>query len=252
VQCAEGAQTKYSRSSVFFAFICVFFCFYPVIFKVYFVGAFQAPASFSMNADQRLKQGLEKMGLDISTETQSRLMAYVQLMQKWNKAYNLTAVRDQEQIVIRHILDSLSIASYISASPVLDVGTGAGLPGIPLALIMKEKKIVLLDSNGKKTRFLTQAKIELGIDNIEIIHSRVEDFTPSEPIAIITCRAFAALNTILERTQHLVTSTTRILAMKGKQEMPDLPPGFEQLADHALHVPWLNDEERRLIEIKKS
>jgi len=204
-----------------------------------------------MNAEQRLEQGLEKMGLDISKDTQSRLMAYVLLMQKWNKAYNLTAIRDQDQIIIRHILDSLSIASYISASPVLDVGTGAGLPGIPLALIMPEKKFVLLDSNGKKTRFLTQVKIELAIDNIEIIHSRIEDYKSSESIAIITCRAFAALNTILDRTQHLVTSTTRILAMKGKQEMPDLPAGFEQLDDHALYVPWLNDEERRLIEIKK-
>jgi 16S rRNA (guanine527-N7)-methyltransferase len=204
-----------------------------------------------MNAEQRLEQGLKKMGLDVSTETQSQLMAYVLLMQKWNKAYNLTAIRDQDQMVIRHILDSLSISQYINASPVLDVGTGAGLPGIPLALIMSDKKFVLLDSNGKKTRFLTQAKIELDIDNIEVIHSRVEDYQPTEPMAIITCRAFAALNTILDRTQHLVTSTTRILAMKGKQEMPELPPGFEQLDDHALNVPWLNDEERRLIEIRK-
>ena len=204
-----------------------------------------------MNAEQRLEQGLKKMGLKLSAEVQFRLMAYVLLMQKWNKAYNLTAIRDQDQMVIRHILDSLSIAQYITASPVLDVGTGAGLPGIPLALIMPEKKFVLLDSNGKKTRFLTQVKIELGIDNIEVIHSRVEDYQSTEPMAIITCRAFAALNTILERTQHLLTSTTRILAMKGKHEMPDLPPGFEQLDDHALNVPWLNDEERRLIEIKK-
>lgn len=204
-----------------------------------------------MDASTRLAQGLEKMGLNIASEIQTQLLAYIQLMQKWNKAYNLTAIKDQDQMVIRHILDSLSISAYVTSSPVLDVGTGAGLPGIPLALIMPDKKFVLLDSNGKKTRFLTQVKIELGIENIEVIHSRVEDYQPSCPIRIITCRAFAALNTILERTQHLVTSDTRILAMKGKQEMPDLPTGFKQLDDHALQVPWLDDEERRLIEINK-
>ena len=205
-----------------------------------------------MDIHQRLAQGLDKMGLELSAEVQSVLIKYVQLMHKWNKAYNLTAIRDQDQMVIRHILDSLSISPYITASPVMDVGTGAGLPGIPLALTMADKKFVLVDSNSKKTRFLTQAKIELGIDNIEIIHARVEDFKPAYPIAIITCRAFAALNTILERTQHLVTSTTRILAMKARQDEPNLPAGFEQLDDHALQVPWLDDEERRLIEIKKS
>ena len=205
-----------------------------------------------MDIQQRLAQGLDKMGLDLSAEVQSSLIKYVQLMHKWNKTYNLTAIRDQDQMVIRHILDSLSISPYINTSPVMDVGTGAGLPGIPLALTMADKKFVLVDSNSKKTRFLTQAKIELGIDNIEIIHSRVEDFKPDYPVAIITCRAFAALNTILDRTQHLVTSTTRILAMKARQDVPDLPAGFEQLDDHALQVPWLDDEERRLIEIKKS
>jgi len=205
-----------------------------------------------MDIDLRLAQGLDKMGLEVCAEVQAALIRYVQLMHKWNKAYNLTAIRDQDQMVIRHILDSLSISPYINASPVLDVGTGAGLPGIPLALTMPDKKFVLVDSNSKKTRFLTQAKIELAIDNIEIIHSRVEDFQPPYPIAIITCRAFAALNTILDRTQHLVTSTTRILAMKARQDVPDLPTGFEQLDDHALQVPWLDDEERRLIEIKKS
>ena len=204
-----------------------------------------------MQADQRLQQGLEKMGLDITPDIQARLMAYLLLMQKWNKAYNLTAIKDLEQMVIRHLLDSLSIAPYISASPILDVGTGAGLPGIPLALIMADKKFILLDSNGKKTRFLNQVKIELGIDNIEIIHSRIEDFQAPEPIAIITSRAFAALNTILDRTQHLVTSTTRVLAMKGKQETTSLPAGYKQRDDHALPVPWLDDEERRLIEIYK-
>jgi len=202
-----------------------------------------------MDAQQRLRQGLSRMGLELSDETQDKLMAYLQLMQKWNKAYNLTAIRDLDQMVVRHLLDSLSILSYIDKGPILDVGTGAGLPGIPLALVLKEKKFVLLDSNSKKTRFLTQVKIELGIENIEVIHSRIEDFQPGYRFGIVTCRAFAALNTILDRTQHLVTSTTRVLAMKGKEEAQTLPAGFEQVSSHDLNVAWL-DEARRLVEIK--
>ncbi|HEY9052709.1 MAG TPA: 16S rRNA (guanine(527)-N(7))-methyltransferase RsmG [Gammaproteobacteria bacterium] len=202
-----------------------------------------------MDSAERLKAGLKQMGLALDDTTRSRMLAYLQLMQKWNKAYNLTAIRDMDQMVIRHLLDSLSILPFITGSPVLDVGTGAGLPGIPLALAMPDCQFVLLDSNGKKTRFLTQVKIELGIENIEIIHARIEDYQPGKTFSIITCRAFAGLNTILDRTQHLLTSTTRILAMKGKEPVASLPSGFEQVNNHPLQVPWL-DEERRLIEIK--
>ncbi len=175
-------------------------------------------------------------------------MAYLHLMQKWNRAYNLTAIRELDDMVIKHLLDSLSILPYIDQSPILDVGTGAGLPGIPLALCLPDHQFVLLDSNGKKTRFLTQVKIELGIENIDIIHSRIEEYQSDTGFEIITCRAFAALNTILDRTQHLVTSTTRIMAMKGKEAMPELAKGYCQQAVYKLQVPWL-DEERHLIEI---
>ena len=204
-----------------------------------------------MQPEDRLKQGIDKQGLDISADTQARLLAYLRLMQKWNKAYNLTAIRELDSMVIRHLLDSLSILPYIDQSPILDVGTGAGLPGIPLALCRPDYQFVLLDSNGKKTRFLTQAKIELAIDNIEVIHSRIEDYQPDNGFEIITCRAFAALNTILDRTQHLVTSTTRIMAMKGKEAMPELAEGYRQQNVHKLQVPWL-DEERHLIEITRA
>jgi len=203
-----------------------------------------------MRAEQRLQQGLQQLGLNIPEVTQERLLAYLQLMLKWNKAYNLTAIREMDAMIIRHLLDSLSIMPFIDRSPVLDVGTGAGLPGIPLAICMPDYQFVLLDSNGKKTRFLTQAKIELGIENIEVIHSRIEQYTPSYEFSVITCRAFAALNTILDRTQHLVTSDTRIMAMKGKDELPELAEGYTQLTQHSLEVPWL-DEERQLIEIQR-
>jgi len=204
-----------------------------------------------MQAEIRLQQGITKLGLDVTVEAQEKLIAYLQLMLKWNKAYNLTAIRELDSMVIRHLLDSLSILPFINQSPVLDVGTGAGLPGIPLALCLPDYQFVLLDSNGKKTRFLTQAKIELGIENIEVIHSRIEDYKPDFRFEMITCRAFAALNTILDLTQHLVTSSTRVMAMKGKEEMPVLAEGYTQLAQHELQVPWL-DEERRLIEIQKA
>jgi len=203
-----------------------------------------------MQAEQRLEQGIEKLGLVISADVQQKLIDYLQLMLKWNKAYNLTAIRELDSMVIRHLLDSLSILPFIKNEPILDVGTGPGLPGIPLALCLPDYRFVLLDSNGKKTRFLTQCKIDLKLENIDIIHSRVEDYQPQHGFEIITCRAFAALNTILDRTQHLLTSTTRVLAMKGKDELPALIGGYEQLAQHQLQVPWLN-EDRQLIEIAR-
>jgi len=204
-----------------------------------------------MQAEARLEQGLQLLGLDISKQKQQMLLDYLQLMLKWNKAYNLTSIRELDSMVIRHILDSLSIMPFINNAPVLDVGTGPGLPGIPLAICLPDCQFVLLDSNGKKTRFLTQCKIDLQLENIDIIHSRVEDYQPGYGFEIITCRAFAALNTILDRTQHLLTSTTRVLAMKGKDELPALTEGYEQLAQHPLQVPWL-EEDRQLIEICRS
>jgi len=203
-----------------------------------------------MESEDLLQQGLQTMGLNLTGAQQSRLMDYLALMRKWNKAYNLTAVTDPEQMVIRHLLDSLSIAPFIGSSPVLDVGSGAGLPGIPLAIALPQHHFILLDSNGKKTRFLTQARIDLGLKNVEVVHARVEDFEPKLPVAIVTCRAFAALGAILDSTRHLLTSTTRVLAMKAKQEDTELPAGYEQVASHELYVAFL-DEPRRLIEIKR-
>ncbi len=201
-----------------------------------------------MQVEGRLSQGLEQLGLSVDAEMQKKLLLYLRLMLKWNRAYNLTAIRALDEMVIRHLLDSLSIMPYIECSRVLDVGSGAGLPGIPLAICMPDCQFVLLDSNGKKTRFLTQAKIELAIENIDIIHSRIEDYKPSSGFQVVTCRAFAALNTILDRTEHLLTSTTRIMAMKAKEDLSVLAEGFELRVQHKLQVPWLN-EERHLLEI---
>ncbi|VAW55403.1 16S rRNA (guanine(527)-N(7))-methyltransferase [hydrothermal vent metagenome] len=201
-----------------------------------------------MHPEERLAKGLVQLDIELPVQTQQKLLDYLQLMLKWNKAYNLTAIRELDSMVIRHVLDSISILPYINGTPVLDVGTGPGLPGIPLALCLPDYQFVLLDSNGKKTRFLTQCKIDLMLNNIDIVKSRVEDYKPDFSFEIVTCRAFAALNTVLECTEHLLTSSTRILAMKGKDELPALNKGYRQLAQHQLQVPWLN-EDRQLIEI---
>ena len=125
-----------------------------------------------------LARGARELGLELGVEAQQQLLAFIDLLAKWNKTYNLTAVRDPEQMVARHLLDSLSILPYLDAARVLDIGTGAGLPGIPLALARPGLRVTLLDSNAKKIRFITQAVHELGLDNIEVVHTRVEDFAP--------------------------------------------------------------------------
>lgn len=199
-----------------------------------------------MKADDMLAQGLEQLGLDVDQLIQSRLLDYLRLMQKWNRAYNLTAITDLQQMVVRHLLDSLAVNSWIDKTPVLDVGSGAGLPGIPLALVRPDIQFALLDSNGKKCRFQTQVKIELGIENIEVFHQRVEDHQPADKPAIIICRAFSGLNQLLEKVQHLVTSETRVLAMKARSEDPAGIDVFKLIGDHRVDVPFL-DEQRRLL-----
>ncbi|PJD94158.1 MAG: 16S rRNA (guanine(527)-N(7))-methyltransferase RsmG [Legionella sp.] len=142
---------------------------------------------------------------------------YLALLQKWNQAYNLTAVRSIHDMVGRHILDSLAILPWITGRRVLDVGTGAGLPGIPLALACPDKQVVLLDSNGKKTRFLAEVQRVLDIKNIEIIQSRVETYQPTLPFDTVVSRAFSEMQTMLDQTQHLLAPGGQWVAMKGSQ-----------------------------------
>ncbi len=165
--------------------------------------------------EQRLRAGITKMQLDIPESAISGLMKYLGLLQKWNKAYNLTAIRDPEEMVSRHLLDSLSIASYIKPGRILDVGTGPGLPGMVLAITRPDIDFTLLDSNGKKTRFLTQAKLTLGLDNVTVLNDRVEARPASERYDWITSRAFSALEDMIEWTEHLLADQGCWLAMKG-------------------------------------
>lgn len=160
-----------------------------------------------------LNQGLSQFNLENFCEP---LFSYLLLLKKWNAAYNLTAIRDLESMVSKHILDSLAISPWIKDGTILDVGTGAGLPGIPLAITHPERQFVLLDSNGKKTRFLNEVKRQLNLKNLEIVEFRVENYHPSQGFDTVISRAFSSLEQMIQWTQHLIAKNGIWLAMKGR------------------------------------
>jgi 16S rRNA (guanine527-N7)-methyltransferase len=198
----------------------------------------------------RLATGLHELQLTLPAADQSRLLDYLALLAKWNSAYNLTAVRDPGEMITRHLLDSLAIVQFLHGERVLDVGSGAGLPGIPLALANPERRFVLLDSNGKKTRFMIQAVATLGLRNVEIVQARVEDYRPAEPFATVVSRAFASLADFLRLTAHLCGPAGHWVAMKGEvpeAELQTLPAGLMAQVQ-TLQVPGL-DARRCVVEI---
>ncbi len=198
---------------------------------------------------EQLQKGLAEMEIQLSEGQQQTLLDYLALLLKWNKAYNLTAVRDPMEMVPRQLLDSLSILPFIQGPRVLDVGTGAGLPGIPLAIALPDTLFTLLDSNGKKTRFVQQARMELGLENVEVVQGRAEDHKPDAGYDTITCRAFAALPKILDLTQHLAAAGAQLVAMKGtvpKEEIAALKQSGLSAAINPLLVP-MTEGERHVI-----
>ena len=201
-----------------------------------------------------LRSGAEAQSINLTDEQITLLLNYLQLLHKWNKAYNLTAIRNPEQMLPLHLLDSLSIIPFVQGEDILDVGTGPGLPGIPLAIFYPERKFTLMDSNGKKTRFLFQVKNELGLNNVAEIQSRVEAYQPEQSFDAITSRAFTSLSDMVEKTSHLLKKNGRFYAMKGQyphQELRELPKHYNVVASHSLQVPSVNGE-RHLIEIALS
>ena len=168
---------------------------------------------------QSLEMGLRQLRCDVSPD---KLLHYLHLLDKWNHAYNLTAIRSIEEMVNRHILDSLAILPWVKGPYVLDVGSGAGLPGIPLAIARSDLSIVLLDSNGKKTRFLQEVKRMLSLSNVDIVQNRVENYHPSRGFDTVTSRAFSELSQMINWTQHLIAKDGIWLAMKGRYPQDEL------------------------------
>jgi len=204
---------------------------------------------------QRLLAGLQAMQLELPEPVVAGLLAYLALLVKWNKAYNLTAVRDPLEMVPRHLLDSLAVVPYLYGKRIIDVGTGGGLPGIPLSLVFPDRHFTLLDSNGKKTRFLVQAKAELGLNNVTVVHSRVEAYQPERPYDGVITRAFASVTDILTGSRHLLADDGQMMAMKGavpEEELADLPEGFHLSEVIPLRVPGLEQEQRHLIRIGRN
>jgi 16S rRNA (guanine527-N7)-methyltransferase len=182
------------------------------------------------------------------------LLAYLQELEKWNAAYNLTAIRDPREMVTRHLLDSLVMVPHVRG-PLLDVGSGAGLPGIPLAIARPELAVTVLDSNGKKARFLRHAVRALKLPNVAVVESRVEDYRPQAPFAALTSRAFASLGDFFKLTGHLLAADGQWLAMKGKlddSETHDLPAGVGIVDIKPLKVPGLAEARHLVIAARKA
>jgi 16S rRNA (guanine527-N7)-methyltransferase len=203
-----------------------------------------------LNAD--LHKQLIQNNLLFNEPVITKLTDYLLLLEKWSQIYNLTSIRNPNQMIPKHILDSLSISPYLQGTRILDVGTGAGLPGIPLALTHPNCHFTLLDSNGKKTRFLTHAIQQLGISNIDVIQKRVEQFRVDICFDTIITRAFTSLTDFLKKTQHLACQTGVFLSMKGQypaQEIDNLDSNFAITSIDPIQITGLN-EKRHVIVIK--
>jgi len=198
-----------------------------------------------------LRRGAEQQGLVLADEVVARMLDFLRMLSKWNRIYNLTAITEPKQMVTHHLLDSLAVAPFLQGQRILDVGTGAGLPGIPLALCFPDRQFVLLDSAGKKVRFLVQAVSELGITNVEPVHARVEEYTAEVCFDTIIARAFTRVNDMIEKTQHLCCDQGVWLAMKGGYPQQELAALRHPYQVHQLDVPSLG-QQRHLVVVENN
>jgi 16S rRNA (guanine527-N7)-methyltransferase len=201
--------------------------------------------------ETELLQGLARLELTLSAVQIQQLLDYLILLTKWNKAYNLTAVRDPLQMVTRHLLDSLIILPYLGGQRIIDIGTGAGLPGIPLAIADPQRSYCLLDSNGKKIRFLQQTVLQLGLKNVTTVEDRAENYTAEHSYDSIVARAVASVAEIMSNTQHLLCPTGQWLLMKGQYPQEELEAIKAEFSVIPYQVPGL-DEQRHLVCVQKS
>lgn len=203
-----------------------------------------------MSLQKKLSQGLAELGIDLDAATQQKLLDYLVLLEKWNKVHNLTAVRDPSDMVTLHLLDSLSVLPYIKSGRLLDVGSGAGLPGIPLSIVRPDLQVTVMDSSHKKASFMRQAKAALGIPNLEVVCGRVEEFHPEHKFNMVISRAFSDLAEFMRLTAHLCDEEGVWLAMKGVYPFDELAqikgPSAEVVP---LRVPGL-EAQRHLVFLK--
>jgi 16S rRNA (guanine527-N7)-methyltransferase len=208
-----------------------------------------------LTQQQDLEMGLRELNLNCSSLQLEKLLKYLELLQRWNKAFNLTAIRDPLQMVRLHLLDSLAIHPYVQGlKSIIDVGTGPGLPGIPLAILNPEINFTLLDSNGKKTRFLFQAINELKLTNTSEINHRVEAYQPNQLFDAVISRAFSSISDMLNQCDHLVSDQGCFLAMKGKKpdsELSQMSKAYKVIEVSEVNVPLI-DSERHLVKIIKT
>ncbi|HSQ04313.1 MAG TPA: 16S rRNA (guanine(527)-N(7))-methyltransferase RsmG [Burkholderiales bacterium] len=195
-----------------------------------------------MSADSILAAGAQALQLDLPAQARQKLLAYVALLHKWNQVYNLTAVREPQEMLSHHVLDSLAVVSHIRGTRILDVGSGGGLPGIPLAIACPNATVTLLDSSHKKTTFLRQAVIELDLQNVEVVCERLEAWKTTRVFDVVISRAFAELQQFVAAAAPLCASTGMLAAMKGVhpyEELAQLPAGYEVREVVPLIVPGL-------------
>lgn len=199
---------------------------------------------------QRLAQLIEQAGMQIPADQQDKLIGYVEMLHKWNKAYNLTSVRDPNDMIVKHIMDSIVVSEHLDGCNYIDVGTGPGLPGIPLAIINPDKSFTLLDSLGKRIRFIRQVLHELKITNVTPVQSRVEDFQPEQGFDGVLSRAFASMSDMVNWCHHLPATGGKFLALKGQVdqvEIDELPVGCSVTDIKPLTVPGLEGQRHLVI-----
>lgn len=207
-----------------------------------------------MTAAAALERGLRELALGLPASACEQLLAYLALLQKWNRTYNLTAIRDPVTMVSHHLLDSLAALAELPPGALADVGAGAGLPGIPIAIAEPHRAVTLNDASQKKSAFLRQAAIELKLANVRVHAGRVEDWRPEPAFEVVICRGFAALADFIRACRHLITPSGVLAAMKGaypRDELAQLPPGCNCADVRRLRVPLL-DAERHLVLCRQS
>ncbi|MDY6947283.1 MAG: 16S rRNA (guanine(527)-N(7))-methyltransferase RsmG [Pseudomonadota bacterium] len=205
-------------------------------------------------ADQTLIAGAAQLGIELSERQAGQLIVLLDQLDDWNERMNLTAIRERSAQITKHLLDSLSVQPFLQGERVLDVGTGAGFPGLPLAIVNPSLQFTLLDSTAKKLKFIEHAAALLELPNVQTVHTRAENFRPAQRFDIVVSRAVGPVEQFVKWAGHLVVGGGRLLAMKGRDpaaEVAKLPSGWKLAAVHRLNVPAL-DEERHVVEICRS